>query len=290
MKTQKFFAMIVIAVSSFTVTVAQTTSPRISADSTVVVDRIYTGIIAGPIYNTQLQQTTTAANIRGGVQVTWKATSQISLRSFAVAEYDAPTKSWLTINSFYGIYTPSKKVTIVTGFGPTLPAKFHRPNPVTDRGHFETFTTKQLPGAAEHINIEYIASQNFTFAGGVSVFQHKPMYATTMVSGKWTGTAYYTSSNNKVGGALTYNGSRLQNTLVIKQDAMVANVLLYSFGKQKEFIFYADNGYDTNLKDMVRTEAGFLRTFTGGRWGGLFGLGYDNVHKTINTYLFVTLK
>lgn len=290
MKTQKFFAMIVIAVSSFTVTFAQITPTRISADSTVVIDKLYVGILGGPIYDLQSTQTTFNANMRGGVQATWKAASQFSISSFAVVEYNAAKKSWLVINSFYGIYTPSKKFTITMGVGPTLPAKFHRPHPVTDRGHFETFTTGQLPGGAEHINVTYSSSQKTSFSGGISLFQKQPMYATTIASGKWNGTAYYTSSNNKVGGALTYNGSRLQNTLVIKQDAMIANVFLYSFGKQKEFIFYADNGYDTNLKEMVRTEAGFLRTFTGGRWGGLFGLGYDNVHKTINTYLFVTLK
>ncbi len=295
MKNTSILMLCISIIGSLTSTVlnAQVDTNRIAKDSAVVISKLYAGMITGPAYDVESKQVISPVNVRVGAKVDWKTMNKFTLSSFAFVQYDKGTDTWASTASMYGTYTPTSRLTVMAGVGPSLPAKYHRPMPVTSGGHFEVFTTSRLPGGLPTVNFDYKIGSS-TMSLGISKFNNGAMYATSFTSQKVIMTGYYLPQTNDWGSAVTITFPKVSNVLVKSHTDIVTNFLRVVLDQEKGIVFIADNGYSLESNECIRSENGFLKTFSSKsskiQWGGLFGISYDAVAQRANSYLFLYIN
>jgi hypothetical protein len=296
MKNTSILMLYVSIIGSLTSTVlnAQVDSTRVAKDSTVVISKLYGGMITGPSYDIESKQVISPVNVRVGAKVDWNALHKFTVSSFAFIQYDKGTDTWLGGASMYGKYSATNRLTVMAGVGPSLPAKYHRPLPVTSAGHFEVFTTSRLPGGLPTVNLDYNVGQETTISLGISQFGDGAMYATSFSAKKVVVTAYYLPHTNDWGSAVTITFPKVSTVLVKSHTDIVSNFTRVVLNDNKGIVFIADNGYGISSEEWVRSENGLLKTFSSKsskiQWGGAFAVTYDAVAKRANSYLFLFIN
>jgi hypothetical protein len=296
MRNTSILMLYISIIGSLTSTVldAQVDSSRVATDTTVVVSKLYAGMVAGPAYDIESKQVTSTINVRVGAKADWKTSDKFTISSFAFIQYDKRTDTWLGGASMYGKYSATNRLTVMAGVGPSLPAKYHRPLPVTSAGHFEVFTTSRLPGGLPTVNLDYNLGPQNTISLGISQFGDGAMYATSFSSKKVVMTGYYLPHTNDWGSAVTITFPRVSTILVKSHMDIVSNFTRVVLNDKKGIVFITDNGYRISSEKWVRSENGFLKTFSSKpskiQWGGLLGVTYDAIAKRANTYLFLYIN
>lgn len=266
------------------ITSAQRTNVNIDGDSSIVIEKVYAGLLSGPAYDIQSGKMSSTVSIRGAAAARWDLSSKLAIRSFGFADYDVSSQSAIGNAAFWAEYKPAKQWKISLGHGPSLTATNHRPHPATLSGHFEFFAMAQLPGVMTNVTAGY-TPKNTTYAASVGLFQQKPVAMVGVSSKEWIGTLYYLATSHKLGGAITHNGKRLQTTLTYSHNDIASLALLYDCGHN--IVVYASDGYQSTSGMQTATH-GVGRVWKG-KYNGLLALGYDAVDHQIKPYLMVTL-
>lgn len=272
-------AVMAITLSSF----AQITNIYVDKDSTVRVDKLYAGVLAGGQFRTDTTSNDAFVSVRVGAMATWQPTKWFAVRSAGAYQFDLSNS--FTCQAFWFQFNASSKITISTGYMATL-ATEQRPHPVSGDGQFETFSEAQIPGGAYNIKVSADLGK---FGFGACVAYRNRLEYQAMFRYNWMKISSWYGSDQKLGAALTLDFSRVYNVTSWRDDKVIANLLCVKLGKNKGYQLYSDNGYDLQANKLVRSETGFLKTFSSRHINGLFGLGYCNETKSINGYLFVHL-
>ncbi|MFA6256653.1 MAG: hypothetical protein WC606_05785 [Candidatus Absconditabacterales bacterium] len=266
---------------------AQLTKIPVTKDSTIMMDKLYVGMLSGSEFSTDSLYASTFANIRFGVMGTYQPAKWIAVKAWAMYQGETQKAPW-QMQQFWLKLTPNKKLSIEAGNMATLPTE-QRPHPVSGDGQFETFSEAQIVGMALNAKIKYTFTSDIQAGAGIAVRKDKPEYSGMVNYKKVTLSAWYAEYNQKVGTALTLHFTRVYSTLVWKQDQIVSEILVIHLNKDKSISLYADTGYDLGKKDIVRGEWGLLKTFKSEYINGLYGLGYNHETNTVNGYLFLHL-
>ena len=278
-----FVAFMATSIKSF----GQITDLYITKDSTVIIDKIYAGILSGTQFSTDSLSASTFADVRIGAMATYQPTKWFAVKTWAMYQGETKIASW-HMQQFWFKFTPTKKLSIEAGNMATLPTE-QRPNPVSANGQFETFSEGQIVGMGLNAKVQYAFNSDFKAGAGIAVRKDKPEYS-GMLSYKIVKlSGWYSQYNKKVGSALTLDVGRVYDVLVWKQDQIVSNLFCLKLLKKADIGLYVDAGYDLTTKKLVRGEGGLLKNFESKYIKGLFGLGYQYETKTINGYLFVHL-
>lgn len=281
---RKLFAIIVIIAAFAASTNAQITNVYVTKDSTVVVNKLYAGMLAGGQFRTDTTSNDAFVSARFGAEATWQPTKWFAVQTYGM--YHLEGANSFHLQSFNLKFTPMKKLRIQTGYMATL-ATEQRPHPVTGDGHFETFSEAQAPGGA--YNIKIVADNIKGFSFGACVDYRNGLEYQAMFGYRWMKISGWYGADSKFGSALTLDFSRVYNVTSWRQDQVIANFLCIKMGKNKDYCFYSDNGYDLKDNKLVRSETGLLKTFSSKWINGLFGVGYRYETKSINVYSFVHL-
>lgn len=268
-----------------------------SDDSTILIEKVYAGILATTSYIPAKDTIIKSVSFRVGGAARYDISRSFTLKAFTAWDVDPLGKNTTGFNAFYLQYKPSKYWLIDAGYGPTLTAQQHRPHPVTNWGQFEPSTPARLPGIAPKLNIQVIPSAKLLFAGGISLREKKPEYQLTTTLGKLQVTGYYQTYDSLTGAALTYLGKHFSTTLVYKTithsrdttNNVIADLATYKISKKYSISVYSDFGYSFISHDIIRWEGGALKIFTSKCCKGLYGVGYDYTLQWFKTYFFLTL-
>ncbi len=290
MKQIIFFFAILMATSS--VVNAQIENIKLTNDSSIVIDKLYAGMLGTTMYRTDTGQVFDKnMNVRIGAMATWNATKYLSIRTFGIYE---PGKTPFFVSSFWGRYKIGK-FTTEAGVSGSLIAE-QRPLPPTGNSHFETWTSAQLMGTLPTIKLHY-TSGNTTIGAGVSVQNrlsetNKYVYQGSLDYKKFKLTGW--SKQGKVGGALSYTSGPVYSLIVFKQNELLANATVIRVSEKKQIFFYSDQGYDFH-SHIPRSEEGFFKNFSDDKKhiAGLVGAGYQSgtaENKGIKCYFFIFLK
>lgn len=287
MKT-KHFLMVAMATMILSVpTFGQIKNIYLTKDSTLVIDRIYAGILSGTLFHTDSLYTTGFTGIRFGGMGSYSPAKWISFKSYAMYQADAGAAS-MSIQQFYVKLSPIKKLSLEFGSMATLPTE-QRPHPVSGNGQFETWSESQIPGGTMNAKLKYQFTKSFQLATGIANRKGLPEYSGRITYKKIQLSGWYSKFDEKFGTAFTFDGDRVYSTFVFKQDQTIADILVIKLSKKQDISFYSDMGYDISKKDLVRGEWGFLKGFDSTWLNGLFGLGYRNEDNAIVGYWFVHL-
>jgi hypothetical protein len=266
---------------------AQMTNIPVTKDSTVMMDKIYAGILSGSLFSTDSLHASTFANVRFGAMGTYQPTKWFAFKAWAMYQGETQIQPW-EMQQCWVRLTPIKKLSIEAGNMATLPTE-QRPHPVSGDGQFETFSEGQIVGMALNVKAYYDFTSDINAGVGIASRKNKPEYSGMIDYKNVKLSAWYAECNQKLGTALTLGFKRVYSTLVWKQDQMLSDILVIHLNKDKSISLYSDTGYDLGKKDIVRGEWGFLKTFNGKYIKGLFGLGYKHETNTVNGYIFVHL-
>lgn len=266
---------------------AQITNIPATADSTVMMDKIYAGILSGSECSTDSLYASTFTNVRFGAMGTYQPAKWVAVKAWAMYQGETQTAPW-HLQQFWCKFTPTKKLSIETGNMATLVTE-QRPHPVSGEGQFETFSEAQIAGMALNAKIKYTFTSDIKAGVGIASRKDKPEYSVMLSYKNVKLSAWYAEYDQKLGTALTLSFKRVYSTLVWKQDQIISDILSINLNKDKSISLYSDTGYDLSKKDIVRGEWGFLKTFDSKYIKGLFGLGYKHETKTVNGYIFVHL-
>jgi hypothetical protein len=114
-----------------------------------------------------------------------------------------------------------------------------------------------------------------------------PQYHAGISMGGLQASGWYQDSHSW-GTAVTYVTKRTKTILVVRND-LWANMFTVSI-PNSGYILYSDAGVTVDDYQVVRAEAGVLRTFEAKAYiKGLFGLGYAHELRSVRGYIFVTL-
>jgi hypothetical protein len=264
---------------------AQHTDIRIDDDSSLVIEKVYAGLLSGPSYDLRSGSVSSLIDLRVGAAARFDVTKKLAVRSFGFAGYDVTSGTGFGNTAFWAEYTPSTYWKIIVGHGPSLTATNHRPHPCTLDGQFEFFATAQLPGVMTNATIIY-KPRYTTYAASVGIYQQQLALMCGIAGKRWSGTGYYLRDKNQIGGALTYNGKKLQTTLSYTHNDILSLAVLHDCGKH--YVIYGSEGYEHTTHSMVTISNGVGRTWSG-KYNGLFALGYEVADHQIKSYLMVTL-
>ena len=279
--------MIIAIMAISSVSFGQITNIYITKDSSIVIDRVYAGMLSGTEFSVDSLSASSFVNLRFGAMVTYKPAKWIAFRTWGMYQAETNNKSW-KMQQFWTKITPTKKLSIEVGSMATLITE-QRPHPVSGNGQFETFTEAQIPGMALNAKVKYDVTSTFQLAGGIALRNKLPEYSGRITYKRLQVSGFYSEYNKKFGTALTLDLPRVYNTFVWKQDQMLSNILVVHIVPKKGISLYSDNGYDLSAKKLVRSETGVLKTFESKWINGLLGLGYNYEHRTVNGYLFIHL-
>lgn len=279
--------MSVIILGSFT-SHAQLINVAATADSTVVVDKVYAGMLAATSYLCDKDTTKVSTAFRVGAAAHWDIGKKLTLKSFTASEHEFVSSSSFGMDALWMQYRPTNKWAVEVGRGPTLAAQQHRPHPVSQSGQFETWTQAQLSGIAYSVNLKYMPSADLLFGGGLSLSDNMPEYQVTANYKLWLVTGFHQSATNTSGIALTYNGTRFYNTSFVKSDA-VGSFSSWQISAKRPFYLFTDFGYSTTSHSIVRWGSGAFASFTMGKVKSIFAIAYNHEVKGITGYLFVSL-
>ncbi|MCX6822881.1 MAG: hypothetical protein NTX91_02695 [candidate division SR1 bacterium] len=279
------FAIFAACMAASSNSFGQITDLYVTKDSTVIIDKIYAGVLAGGQFRTDTVSNDAFVTARLGAMGSWRPTKWFAFRTWGI--YDLNLANSFTLEQCWIDFTPSKKLSIQGGYMATL-ATEQRPNPATGDGQFETFGEAQIPGGTYNIKIEADNLGKFGF-GACLAYRVKGLEYQAMFKYSWLKISGWRDYNGKFGSAMTLDLSRVYNVTSWRQDQVIANFLCVKMGKNKDYQLYSDNGYDLQAHKLVRSETGFLKTFSSTWIKGLFGLGYRYETRSINGYLFVHL-
>lgn len=268
-------------------TYAQLENIKISNDSSIIINKVYAGMISGSLFSVDSLHADKFVNIRFGVLATWQMNKYVAFKSMCMFDTDLNKNTW-GLQQFYVELTPSKKHSLQFGNMATLSTE-QRPYPITGNGQFETWTESQIPGQALGVKYTYKPNTNWLIGGGVAMRDKQPEYHGKLKVKNFTLSGYYRISEDNSGLALTYAGKKIYNTCVWKNEEVISNIFVWELSSSKNISFYADIGYDFVQEDFIRGEVGLLKTFASKYSKGLFGLGYQYEMNTINAYLFIHL-
>lgn len=267
------------------VTVGQITDIKIN--NQITIDKVYAGSLSGTMFSTDSLYASGFTGVRFGAVGTYKPASWISFTTYGMYQAETGGKSW-SLQQFSMKLMPIAKLSIEVGSMSTIPTE-QRPHPVSGNGQFETWSESSIPGGAINAKVKYQFNKNFQLASGVALRNNLPEYSGRITYKKVQVSGWYSEWNKKFGTALTLDLPRVYNTFVWKQDQTIANILVVHIIPSKGISLYSDNGYNFQTKKLVRSETGVLKTFESKWIKGLFGLGYNYEHHTVNGYLFVHL-
>lgn len=282
----KILVSIVIIIMVFSMSgYSQIVNTYVTKDSSIVIDKVYAGILTGTTFSKDSLSALGSTNVRTGAMGTYTMTKWLSVSSLAMLHIDGTLKTY-SLEQAYLTIKPTKKLKLGLGSASTLPTE-QRPHPLTDAGHFETWTETQIPGKALSGKVKYQVSKSFEVGAGIAVRKRSGEYSGRIRYKKIQLCAWYSEYNKKLGTALTIDIKPISSVFVVKQDQIVADKLIVEL--PKDILLYSDMGYDLKSKKMLRGEWGILKTFDSQWVKGLWGLGYNNEAQGINAYLFVHL-
>lgn len=256
-------------------------------DRTLVIDRIYAGVLSGTMFSTDSLYASGFTGVRFGAMGTYRPAKWVSFSSWAMVQIDGGAHPW-SLQQFYMTVNPIQKLTLQVGSMSTLPTE-QRPHPVSGSGQFETWSHSQIPGGSLAVKVKYQFTKDFELASGIALRKNLPEYSARVTYKKVQLSGWYSQCDTTYGSALTLDFSRVYSTLVWKQKQVIADILVVTLSKKQGIKLYSDMGYDFVKKDLVRGEWGLLKTFDSKWIDGLFGLGYRHEAKSVVAYLFVHL-
>ncbi len=248
----------------------------------------YAGVLAYPTINVQDKKIRAYATTRLGGMVNWFPKSSISLFGLAAMEIDETAH----IDPFLLVgvkLSPHKKVLITVGKIAT-PMTELRPLPTTSAGQFESWTQAKILGSAYGGKVAYSPNQKVTLVAGSFWRGNNEASVELGMKVPYTQFAGYYLVQQKLFGAATKINYKWL-TLVInynhKQNAGLFNCI--EFPKTSGLSLCSDIGFDTNTGKMIRGEWGLYEPVKSKWVNALFGLSYNHITRSINTYVFVYL-
>ena len=262
----------------------------IKVSDKITIDTLYLGMLGGASFNIDSLHNTQLASVRFGTIATYQMNKWLAMKSCMAIQSDETGKPFIVDQFFFRI-TPTKKLMINVGNMSTLVSE-QRPNPATADGQFETWAQSKIIGMSLGAKAFYSFSKKYGVGIAVANRNNKPEYQFAVKLNKLTASAYYDDYNKKYNVVMTTKIKRVDETFVWRQDNVIANLLCIDLGR--DWSFYNDFGYDLIKKEVVREEAGFLKSFEKQITGkiylrGLIGPGYCYETRTINGYLFIHL-
>jgi len=267
---------------------AQIENIPISKDSTIMIDKLYAGILSGGQFSIDSMYNNKFVSTRVGVMGTWQMTKWAALRSSAI--YHLQKDNTFDAEQFWAKFEPIKGLRIETGYTATLSTE-QRPAMVTAGNQFETFTEAQGAGMTYNVKVAADITSKVAFGGCVAYRNKKAEYQAMVKYGWLKISGWYDAYNKKTGSMMNIDLPHVYNVTSWRQDQIVANFICVKLGKNKDYQIYSDNGYNLLSKKVVRSETGFLKTFQSCTFcaGGLFGLGYKYETRSVNGYLWLYL-
>lgn len=255
---------------------------KISSDSTIIVDKLYAGMLSSTAFNTQRLTTSQFVNFRLGAMVSWKPSEKISIHSFGMLEADPNGISH--IQQFYIKVRPFKKWVVVIGQMAT-PSTEHRAHPVSAGGQFETWTQSRIPGGAPGIKVKYEGS--FTIGAGVAARNGAPEYHGSFSKGNHMISGYYRVAGTQTGFAYRFDSKKLYSIWVFIPGSLVGTTTVLPL--RHTYSLFADLGTSTKPVTLIRGEVGAFKSFSSKWIKGLLSVSYDIKARNAKAYLFVHL-
>jgi hypothetical protein len=278
----KYIISVTIALVCIVRGTAQIENIRMASDSSVVIDKVYVGMLSGTAFNTKTLKTTSFVTARFGAMASWHMTKHVSVRSFGMLETDL-TRPW-GIQQFYVHVAPTKHWSLTFGQMAT-PSTEQRPHPVSSGGQFETSTQAKIPGGAPGIKIKYTGA--ITVGAGLAVRNGSAEYHAMCAKGAHTFSGYYRTSDKQKGFAYTYDGTKLYSVIVYIPRALLGTTTVLRF--KNDVAVFADVGYGLDQSKLTRMEGGCIKRFKSKWVKGLFSLTYDYKTTCVNGYVFIHL-
>ncbi len=247
----------------------------------------YAGVLTSPKISVITKKPSATVTVRLGGSVEWRPKQWLSLYGLGAGEIDETG----SVEPFAVIAVklkPHKKVLISLG-KIASPMTELRPLPTTGSGQFETWTQAQIPGSGFGGKLTYSPTSKISLVtGGI----WRGSYATIEagISVPYTKVAgYYQLDNHSFGAALTFGYKIFTTALMYNHRKNAGAMQTLEIPKAKGFSLYSDIGFNTNDGSMLRGEWGCYIPVKVKFINGLFGLGYDHMTKTVNSYVFIYL-
>lgn len=252
----------------------------ISSDSSIIIDKVYAGMLSSTAFNTKNVATSSAGTFRVGVMASWKCSPYLTFHSFGMFETDLK-QPW-GIQQFYLNYEPTNHWIVTVGQSATISTE-QRPHPVSGAGQFETWTQSRIPGGAPGIKIKYRG--NVSVGAGIAARNGFPEYHASVSKGSHTLSGYYLQSDYQSGFAYTYDTKKLYAIVVCIPDSIVGSTVVVRL--KKNISLFADVGYGNSV--FPRAELGAFKSWSEKWIKGLLSVSYDVKIKSVKGYLFVHL-
>jgi hypothetical protein len=248
----------------------------------------YAGVLTYPAMNIQDKKISAHVTTRLGATVNWFPKSSISLFGLAAMEIDETAH----VDPFVLVglkLSPHKKILITVGKIAT-PMTELRPLPTTSAGQFESWTQSKILGSAYGGKITYTPNQKFTLVAGGFWRGNSEASVELGIKVRYTQFASYYMVQQKTFGTaikIDYKLISLAINYNHRQNAGLFNSI--TFPKTHGLSLCSDIGFDTNTGKMIRGEWGLYEPVKSKWFNALFGLSYNYVTRSINTYVFVYL-
>lgn len=276
--------LVVILLLVLPVAKAQIENIRLVDDSTLVLDRVYAGVLGANNFSIDSIYRTGFVGFRVGASAKLRVTKAVSVVSF-IAEDITSAGNSIGGTGFFVRVQPDTSFYMAIGHGPQVSTFLQRPHPATAGGQFETFTHRAIPGPGPGVRLVKTIKKTSLLAGVVMI-NGAPEYQLG-ISHAGLQASVWQQGDSLWGTAVTYESDRMKTILVVRDD-LVANVVTYNL--PNKYILYVDAGMTTDNYTVVRAEAGVLRTFQAKSYiKGLLGLGYSYELRSVRGYIFVTL-
>jgi len=247
----------------------------------------YAGVLMSPKLSVKTAKPSAMITVRLGGTVEWEPKPWLLLYGLGAGEIDQ-TGSVSPFGVMFIKLKPHKKVAISLG-RIASPMTELRPIPTTGRGQFETWTQAQIPGAGFGGKIAYSPTSKISLVTG-GVWRGSTATIEAGISVPYTKIAgYYQLDNHNFGAALTFGYKIFTTALMYNHRKNAGAMQTLEIPKAKGFSLYSDIGFNTNNGSMLRGEWGCYIPVKVKFINGLFGLGYDHIAKTVNSYVFVYL-
>lgn len=256
----------------------------IKIDSTLTLNSVYAGLLAGSDFSQDSLSFSKSVNFRVGVKATYSPTKWLTFVSTSIYQIDERSKP-MVINHF-GAKFNFRKFCFETGFIPAL-ASETRPMPASADAQFESFTEAGIPGGALGAKIKYILGKDSYVGAGIAQRNNEPEYHLRYVGSTAKISVYYSEFNGQFGTSVAVKTDRIYNSYVFNADQNLANFISYKVSTKRDIDFYIDIKYDIKNEGIESMETGFLKNFSGKILKGFFGLSYCYDVKAIRGYLFI---
>lgn len=243
-----------------------------TADSSIVIDNLYAGILSWNETRVDSFSVTAFATVRVGAMVTMKLSKKFSCNLFGVYETDGRNEP-LILGQYRLQYQPSKRWKVLIGNMAT-PTTEQRPLPPTAGGHFETSTMSKIPGLTPGIKTSYMSSDSITTTIGYALRKGAPEYHIAVGKKHCTTAMYYQPQSNTVGVVNTIETKRIYSLSVYQSNKIISNTFVYSLNKH--FSVYNDCAYNIHDHTLESSLTGLIRKFDSRLVSGLLSFSYDS--------------